>query len=763
MHTLLVLSEPLMVLLICGLTVILWLLPREYLDCGFFFAPVIGLTLFASVGLFLIGVLLVPLNALEILLFVGILLLATAWLKRENLGAILNGVVKYKIFAIVPLTMLLIIAIGTRDSGLSFLSAGQDEIQYVNNSTHILKHLHTSDALDIVIPRVDHWAHDAITLHLTHNQSYRRGAEIFLAGVMAITGENSFVSFTIAGIVAYLCFLLVIPSICNAFLGMNRFHSILTQVIFALSHLWIMLLLQGSLANLCSLSLFLLAATAVPRLFESAKSGAHVLVGFLLAGPIIFYNEVAFALLLTPLAAFLFINYLNNKNNLLAIAKKLFAVLAALVFFSHIALFGLAWMTYVVFFKALEDSAAPSLFSLTSAAATISPIYGIYTYYSTDPMNNSIAQFVTTHPLSITVLITSIYTASIHSFFRKANPSAKVLGAALSLLIITTLHSLLVGQAFMLVRSVQYAFGYTIVGLVLAISLQKNAIMKSLTTLLLTCLIGINLLSVQAVVVHLKKYDDRTDPTVFRYSPHSQLWTEFLSYIDKSESSPVLITGYNSTAKPLLISSLIEPRSNYLGEYIRSFWKIMTPLPRISRDSNIYGIYGSNKSIFAPMYLDQLPDINTGIDKLNRTSKHAVVMSGSDDPVEWETQSLISRARERFFPIGDIIDRNGSSALKLIVDDLVVPAGQINQQMIRDSLVINFETDSSQKIRAFEAIFEPALKEGDIQSIQNDVILTFNGDRLTVRPIDNNSNDIYLKVMNKKGVILKRIFTVNIH
>ena len=92
-------------------------------------------------------------------------------------------------------------------------------------------------------------------------------------------------------------------------------------------------------------------------------------------------------------------------------------------------------------------------------------------------------------------------------------------------------------------------------------------------------LMAINISSIWSTVQHLSKYDARSDPIILRYSPQSELWLQFLKNADRHENTPVLITGYNSTAKPLLIASLIEPRPNYMGASIRKFWNIMAPPP----------------------------------------------------------------------------------------------------------------------------------------------------------------------------------------
>lgn len=777
LHTLFNFFLPVIILFAGGLTVLLWLLPREYLTYGFFFAPVVGLTVFASLGLFEIGVLLVPLRPLAISFFIGLTFVATAWLRRERLITVLTGAKAHCIFIIIPLALLLILAVGTRDYGLSFLSAGQDEIQYVNNSLQILQHQHTGDELDTLLPRVDHWARDAITIELSYSQTYRRGAEIFLAGVMGITGENPFVSFTVAGVIAFCCFILALPAICRAFLSMSTFYSILVQAILATSHLWIMLVFQGSLANLCSLSLFCLAATAVPQLNSSRQLKGSVLAGLLLAGPIIFYNEVAMAVLLAPLGLLLIIGCIKNRAYLKTSLHNVPVTISALILFSHIALFGLAVMTHGLANKSVAiANFVTASFSLSSAAGVLSPIYGIYTYYSMSFTNNWLAQLTSATPWAVIGPITLIHVIAAWGLFSKKMPGAYVLGAALMVLDIVTLHSLRFSEPFMLVRSQQYAFSYIAIGLVLALSLIKNWPLKVPVIAITLCLMGINISTIWSTAQHLSKYDDRSDPTIIRYSPHSELWTQFLKHANRQGSTPVLITGYDSTAKPLLIASLIEPRANYMGAYIRNFWNIM-PLsapPKkedyksLSYNYEVYGsrAYGAHNIIFNTVPYWLMPDTSKGVEEMNKKSQIAIIMVGSNDPEEWQEKRLISRQRKRFLPIGDIIERSQWSSMQLEIDGLSVPAEHNEMKHISERLNIQLQEESTETVREVELIFDSVIKEEDIapdQNLKDKIQISFKGKILTGRIIGKNVQSFPIKFSRKGGLNLKQLRLVEVY
>ncbi len=776
LHTLFSFFLPLILLFAGGLTVLLWLLPREYLSYGFFFAPVVGLTVFASLGLFEIGVLLVPLRPLTLSFFIGSAFVATAWLRRENLVTVLEGVKAHRTFIIIPLALSLVIAVATRDHGLSFLSAGQDEIQYVNNSLQILQHQHTGDELDTLVPRIDHWVRDAVTLDLSYSQAYRRGAEIFLAGVMELTGENPFVSFTVAGVIAFLCFILALPAICRAFLGMNPFYSILAQIILGASHLWIMLILQGSLANLCSLSLFCLAAAAVPQLNSSRQWGASVLAGLLLAGPIIFYNEVAMVVLLAPLGLFLIISCLKNKAYLKTSLHNVPVTITALILFSHVALFGLAMTTYGLFFKTLAESSVISPLSISSAAGVLGPIYGLYTYYSLSFINNWLAQLTAATPWVVIGPIALLHVIAIWGLFKKSRPGTYILGAALAVLIIVTLHSLIISQYFVLVRSQQYAFSYIAIGLALALSLIKSWQLKLPLIAVTLSLIGLNISTIWSTVQHLSQYDDRSDPIIIRYSPRSSLWAQFLKHANLQGNTPVLITGYDSTAKPLLIASLIEPRPNYMGAHIRNFWNMMPMSPPPKKESykslsysyEVYGprAYGAHNIIFNTVPYWLLPDTIKGVAEMNEKSRLAIIMVGSEDPEEWQEKRLISRLRKRFFPIGDIIERDQWSPLQLEIDGLLVPAEYNEMKHINESLNIQFNQEPIETVREIELIFDSVITAEDVApdpSFKGNIQISSKENILSARILGKNVQSFPMKFSRKVGLNLKQLRLVEVY
>ena len=757
-----------------------WLLPRHHLGIAFFIAPVVGLTVFASLGLFKIGVLLVPLSPVTLSVQIGLFFIVTAWIRRDQLKAVVAGVKTHCAFFVLPVALLTLLAIGSRDHGLSFLSAGQDEIQYVNNALHILKHQHTGDALDTVVPRIDHWVYDGVTRDLSYSRTYRRGAEIFLAGVMGINGGNPFISFTVAAVIAFCCFLLALPAICRAFLGMGSFYSMVTQALLGTSHLWIMLVLQGSLANLCSLGLFCLATAAVPQLNSSRQLGASVLAGLLLAGPIIFYNEVAMAVLLVPMGLLLVISCLNSRTYFKTSLHNVPIALGAMFLFSHTALYGLVWTTYRMVEKTLGESALISPLSISSSTGVLAPIFGIYTYYSQSFANNWLAQLTSTTPWAVLGPIVFLQFVAAWALFRQRQPGAYVLGTAFLVLVAVTLHSLTISQPFMLVRSQQYAFSYVAIGLIIAVSLLKKWQIKLPVILITLCLMAINISSIWSTVQHLSKHNDRSDPIIFRYSPKSDLWQQFLKNTNAPENTPILITGYNTTAKPHLIASLIEPRPNYFGASIRKFWPIMTTsvISTVSDVSTVkkesYFLYflhhffsadshAAHENILAlfPFKVDMAHEI----EEMDKKSRLAIIMSGSEDPEEWRERRLIQLKRKRFFPIGDIIERSVWSPVRVEIDGQNVHPQYSGSKHVNKEITIHLQHRNENIVYEFELVFDSMIREEDITSNiekNENFQLSFNGKILTGRTLTGNIDYFSIKFLQKKGLDLTALRIVEV-
>jgi len=776
-HTLTNLLLPIFVLIAAGLTAILWLLPFKQFRFGFFIAPVIGITIFSSIGLFEISVLLTNFSPVIISMIISVAFLLTLLFKKRSLLIVLHGIKKYKVFFILPAALLLLISFSSLKDGLNFLSAGQDEIQYVNNAAHILKHQHTNDPLDTLAPRFDHFPRDAVTLELSYKRTYRRGAEILLAGVMGLTSDDPFVSFTTTGIIAYLCFLLVIPAISMAYLGLNLSYALFIQFVFSISNLWIMLLFQGSLAHLFSISLFFLALTATPQLINTGKYKHGFLAGILFSGPIIFYNEVAPLIVLAPLAIVMTITAFNNISSRKNILCNTFISIVSVKIFSHAAIYGLLWNFWLIFDKVISNKIITEQPFTLNISKMIAPVYGVFTYYSTTFTNNSLAQFTDDKPLTILLFYLFIQIVAIWGFVKCKKLSSFTLGTALIVSLFAIMTASISRDNFTLMRALQYNFNYAILGLLVSLSMIKIKQLKIFFLAVIFSLISINILTLWSTLNHLFKYDVSSDPIIFRYSPNSTQWSKFFKRIaNVNPESPILITGYTGTAKPLLLASIIEPRPNYMGESIRKFWQIMALSPPVystgSKDNPAFikflhyifedRFYDARESIkFQP---NGYMDIDNKIIEMDRQSKLAVIMIGSNDPEEWGNSRLISLYRDRYSGIADIVERFVHSPIQLEVDGYDIPSTSNSPNFVKKSFKVFLNANSNSSDRELELILDTSfnLKNIIIKDPLPSNKISLNGKVISIR-LPNEQKIIEFSIKTSAGLSLKNVRLVDIN
>jgi len=719
-------------LLMGGLIPLLWLMPKCYLKYSFFLAPIIGLVTIASLGLFNIGVLYIPFSPYFLCLLIISSFCLSIIIRRNQILTVLIGIKDNYIYLAIPTIILFLLAISPDQFLGTFYSAGQDEIQYVNNAIHILRHQHTGDGLDTLVPRIDHYLRDAQTLNLAYSQSYRRGAEIFLAFVMFTTGLDPFICFTVTALTALFAFIFAIPAICHAFLLINNRISVTCQLLIFLSNFWIILFLQGSLANLCSLGLILLAVTATPKLYVINGYRPKILIGLLISGPVIFYNEVAASLIFTPLLL-VFIYFLFTNKKFILQFKNISAIALATIIFSHAGIIGLGLMTYGMLLATTSQSAKLMPLTINNIASVVGPIYGVYTYYSTNYINSVSSQFAVNFPILIIIFVFLICVLSIFSFLRNKDGSCATLGILLLILLIVIFHSALYGLQFMMVRSVQYTYTFIIIGLILAYSLTPRMVVKAIIFGLLLILSLLNFQSLYSSINHLIKYNERTDPIVFRFVPTSDLWISFLRAFKNDAGQPILITGYDSTAKPHLIASLLEPNPNFIGASIRKFWAMM-------------------------------PDtvVAQGIHKMNNNSNVGVIMLRSQDPVEWGEQKIIALHRNRFFPIGELIKKDQWSPIQVNINgEKLSEANKIIAKAAQIEIKIDATDDKI--IDAVEIQFNSNLNKGSIQldkQFWGEVNLTIDNKIAQFKLIRTHSKSFNFKLLSMEPIEIVQVISI---
>jgi hypothetical protein len=138
-------------------------------------------------------------------------------------------------------------------NGLEMLSAGQDELGYVETARHIAGHMFTRDAQDLPWGRHDYYLAEHASRSLAYVPGLRLGAFFLLADLsffFRLSLEQSFPILVGIGVVT------ATASIALVALLLRRpaLPLIAAQIAFATSWLLIMLHLQGSLSHVLSLS-----------------------------------------------------------------------------------------------------------------------------------------------------------------------------------------------------------------------------------------------------------------------------------------------------------------------------------------------------------------------------------------------------------------------------------------------------------------------------------------------------------------------------
>ena len=168
------------------------------------------------------------------------------------------------------------------------------------------------------------------------------------------------------------------------------------------------------------------------------------------------------------------------------------------------------------------------------------------------------------------------------------------------------------------------------------------------------------------------------------------------------------------------------------------------------------------------MSFEQLPDVNKGIEEMNEKSRLAIIMVGSDDPEEWQEKRLISRLRKRFFPIGDIIERDQWSPLRVEIDGLSVPVEYSGVIHVNDSLNVEFKQEPLETVREVEVEleFDSVIKKEDVAPEPNDkdkIQVSFKGKLLTVRLDGKHAQSFSIKFLRKGGLNLRQLRLVEVY
>jgi len=311
-------------------------------------APSIGMVIITSFGLFRLGILRVPLKPGWILGFLFLFsLFSLVWSRHLFKGVKSVRPRSIAGFFIIPVLYVIMMAGVFSPSGFHLLSGGEDEFLYSSIADHMLKYQYQGGPLDTLQARPDHWLYDSSTRQLGYALWHRHSAEIFLATVSWAAGRSTSESFPITVILAMLSFLTALVAISKICFRYRGWQILLLQFGFAFSFYPLLLHIQGSLANLCSMGMFLSGTALGFHSLLRVPGKRTSLAAVLIAGTIIFYSEVSLPGALVPLgvaSVWFFISKPSQRRKIVTNSLWIALVAAAL---SHQAIYTMIQMVFM--------------------------------------------------------------------------------------------------------------------------------------------------------------------------------------------------------------------------------------------------------------------------------------------------------------------------------------------------------------------------------------------------------------------------------
>ena len=523
----------------------------------------------------------------------------------------------------------------------------------------MLEHEHTGDAMDSLIPRSDHWVFDRQTRDLCYNQFYRRGAEISQASVTSWLGIPSQLAFTVLSGACIFALILSIPVVARIALGLPAAYAIGAQGALALSAYLALLFVQGSLANLCSVGMFL-AANGLTVLAVQRKSRRYaILTGILSAGVLIFYSDVALPVYLIPTGiALAYVTVRDRRASLLRarilLARNVVISMAVCAIVAHQAIES----TILATWSHVELVSASDALNWNFSAAMsrrLSAAMGVFSYYENSAANSLFERWVDEMPW-IFLGLYSILTACACSGYFKCRKEG-VLGLAAVIAVLAPLNILFDLQAdtMRFQRTSGYLWVYLLLGMVCAIYYSRGALRATAAALSLVLLV-LNARTTLLFYDHVHRYDMSTESLYRRFDPRDPIWEKLRQRIATPGNSPVLISGCTNSIEPQWIVSGIEPIPNFLGSDIQAWWDIM--------QLKATGIYGVGEDDFGfrdgpekkNLFKLKFPDWKVVFPSFVQRSEFAIVPPGGDYPVDWEAwRDVLPARRISFQRIGDVL------------------------------------------------------------------------------------------------------------
>jgi hypothetical protein len=587
--------------LVPGLGVVLALGPRARRAEAVLFAPVVGMCLLILAGLFQITVLLVPLLPLTNVALLCAISLMLCIRHRRALGAVGRCFPQRLSWLLAaPLLYLVASACLFNKEGLHLLVGASDQLQYCQNARHILEEMHTGSALDVPVPRQDHYVYEATTRQLCYLKCYRRGAEVLLATTTAVTGLSPEEAFPVTMIGAVLALGLALGYLGRVCLRLTPRGSVALQTAFLGGFCPFLLHVQGSLALTLAVPLSLVALVMLVRAVRFDGWRWRLFTGLLLGGLVSVYSEPVLVTVVLPTLLLIAREFVGGWSQGWAAARRVCGIYLVVVAIAPVGAAGTAQSTTSNLRIVCQEvtaghrSASPGGEALSMRAyfhspawAQLRPILGAISYYDQSAFNTRVGLFVAREPWVGCAAFATLCGCGLLGFLRARSAPRTVFALLLAAWGTSCFLCAYANDYLRFMRSAQYALPFVLVGLV-GLACRRTAPNCGQTCLasalmwagrgVLLVFVCCNVFTCARTFRYLTAHGVSNDKIVLRYNERAAPWPLLREELRFSGDAPVLLSGFPDTVRPFMVACAIRTQPHVLGTSIARFWPLLGPL-----------------------------------------------------------------------------------------------------------------------------------------------------------------------------------------
>ena len=685
-----------------GLPFTLACLPRARRWLALPLSPVVAVALIASIHQHLFFSFLQPYRpfaAYGVVVAISLAALGLALLLSPDQFVTLRSdaacaLVRVRPYLVVPLLAAVAFGAFFATNGLEMLSAGQDELGYVETARHIAGHMFTRDAQDLPWGRHDHYLAEAASRSIAYVPGLRLGGYFLLADLSFVFGlslEQAFPILVGVGLVT------ATASIALVALLLRRpaLPLIAAQIAFATSWLLVMLHFQGSLSHVLSLSFrlgglaYILWALAFAGTFKALAPAVALGAGWLLV-----YNEsIGFGLALpvgVALAAAV-LRAVRGRAALLGRFAPRMLVCVGLISALQWQLLGFTISAHLTQAGAnLGNLAGTGVDAILKRGTTLMgnvlpPILGYHSLYDQTLINLQLAQLL--GPYSAVLLAGLAAAAALGYWLRlPAGPREgwSVLPLALAAVAIAAAMQ---ENALLVIRFAQMACPHVFLGLSILAFGRRSALLgstgaaarrlragsagRAATAGLWAIVVALNSFALARTVDFVNRHSQSTDPTVRHFNPDTEVWQRLRELVAQSGGDPVLFSGFTNTPIPHMIALGLRDIPHVVGTTITAFWQTIDPAMIYPRDARHLAEYFdgrrhwlSTAELTEHLKADPVWDWPTTYERLLARSRFAIVPNSGAYPPEWGGPRRLFGAKAWRFPnLCDVIERDSTAFL----------------------------------------------------------------------------------------------------